>query len=41
MVTDHLTDRMGLKPILSVNVNLMVTETEMVKGPLMNNSLNL
>ena len=28
MVTDHLTDRLGLEPILSINVNLMVTVTE-------------
>ena len=28
MVTDHLMDRMGLEPILSVNVNLLETETD-------------
>ena len=27
MVTDRLTDRMGLEPILSINVNLMQTQT--------------
>ena len=27
MVTDHLTDRMGLEPILSINVDLMETDT--------------
>ena len=27
MVTDRLTDRLGLEPILSVSVNLMATET--------------
>ena len=28
MVMDHLTDRMGLEPILFVNVNLTETETD-------------
>ena len=29
MVTDHLTDRFGSEPILSIGVNLMVAVTEM------------
>ena len=39
MVTDHLTDRLGSEPILSISVNLTVTVTETgtetvrVKGP--------
>ena len=39
MVTDHLRDRLGSEPILSVNINLMVTlmdtgmETVRVNGP--------
>ena len=28
MLTDYLTDKIGLEPILSVNVYLMVTVTE-------------
>ena len=31
MVTDRLPDRLGLEPILSVNVNLMVNVTETAK----------
>ena len=35
MAKDHLTDRLGSEPILSVSVNLTVTETETVRvnGP--------
>ena len=33
VVTDHLTDRRGSEPIMSVNVNLRVMETVRVNGP--------
>ena len=33
MVMDHLTDRIELELILTVNVNFMLTETETANGP--------
>ena len=41
MVTDRLINRMGLEPILSVNVDWTVTKTVRVNGILRNSMSNL